>query len=151
MTAMNIGLTVNTLPIGVVGMGVGIDYGIYLLYRIVEERKARRDASLEEAIRRAIYTSGRAIYFTAITMTLVMALWPPIAQLHYQAVIGLLLAIVLIVNFLGAMVLIPLMLITFKPSFIGVPLQRENAADLFHGDKSLPRSPALTLSHHHCT
>lgn len=120
MTVMDIGLSVNTLPIGVVGMGVGIDYGIYLLYRIIEERKAHPAMSLEDVIRRALFTSGRAIYFTAVTMTLTMALWPLIAQLHYQAVIGLLLAVVLLVNFVGAIIVIPLILVSFKPRFLSV-------------------------------
>lgn len=136
MTAMDIGLTVNTLPIGVVGMGVGIDYGIYLLYRIIEERKARRNETLENVIRRALYTSGRAIYFTAFTMTLTMSLWPLIAQLHYQAVIGLLLAVVLIVNFFGAMILIPLLLITFKPHFLDVPTQHAPGTEPTLDDKN---------------
>lgn len=129
MTVMQIGLTVNTLPIGVVGMGVGIDYGIYLLKRIVEERKARPEATLEDVIRRALYTSGRAIYFTAVTMTLTMALWPLIAQLHYQAVIGLLLAVVLIVNFFGAMIVIPMLLVSFKPRFLSVADGEANRAE----------------------
>lgn len=118
MTAMDIGLSVNTLPIGVVGMGVGIDYGIYLLYRVIEERKAHPEMSLEDVIRRSLFTSGRAIYFTAVTMVMAMLLWPLVAQLHYQAVIGLLLAVVLLVNFVGAIIVIPVMLVTFRPAFL---------------------------------
>ena len=43
MVLMGIGLDVNSLPIAAIGIGVGIDYGIYLLRRICEEFSDSKD------------------------------------------------------------------------------------------------------------
>ncbi|HTO06697.1 MAG TPA: MMPL family transporter, partial [Myxococcota bacterium] len=62
----NIGFDVNTLPVQALGVGVGVDYGLYLMDRIIHERKRGHD--MDEAIRVAITTTGMAVFFTGSTL-----------------------------------------------------------------------------------
>ncbi|HJY81419.1 MAG TPA: MMPL family transporter, partial [Candidatus Binatia bacterium] len=68
MGARDIGININTLPVVTVGVGFGIDYGLYIVSRMIEEY--RTGVSLHEAIRLAVATSGKSVTFTAITMIL---------------------------------------------------------------------------------
>ena len=117
MVKLGISINVNTLPILSVGMGIGIDYGIYLLSRTIEENKNPDRPSLNHAVGHAIFTSGRAILVTAITMVFAVGSWYFMSDLRFQADMGLLLALIMIINCVGALVLIPLFVNTFKPKF----------------------------------
>ena len=64
--AWGIGININTLPLVTVGVGFGIDYGLYILSRIIEEIRVNGD--LDESIREALSTSGKAVSFTAVCM-----------------------------------------------------------------------------------
>jgi len=116
MSVMGISFDVNTLPIVSVGMGVGIDYGIYLISRMQDEIKG--GSYLENAVRTAVRTCGRAIFFTAIIMIIAVLFWYVWSDLRFQAEMGLLLAILMAVNCLGALILIPLQVLSFKPGFL---------------------------------
>lgn len=114
MTLMHIGLDVNTLPIIAVGMGVGIDYGIYLMSRIIEE--AGPNATLADvgpAVVRSLKTTGSAIWLTATTMVFSVGVWYFLSDLRFQAEMGLLLALIMLVNLVGALVLVPVQVMTF--------------------------------------
>ena len=65
MYLMGIDFNINSLPVAAIGIGIGIDYGYYVLSRIVEEYEVTRD--FDEANRRAIATTGKAIMFTGAT------------------------------------------------------------------------------------
>ena len=67
MAARGIGLDLNTLPVIAVGVGFGIDYGIYILSRVQE--RTSTGMPLEDAVRDAIGDAGRTVAFTALTMT----------------------------------------------------------------------------------
>ena len=118
MYCLGIGLNVNTLPIVSVGVGVGIDYGIYLLSRICEEYQISGEYSLSTATT-ALKTTGKAIFFTATAMISGVIFWYFLSQLKFQAEMGLLLAIIMLVNMIGALVLIPSLIYIFKPKFLG--------------------------------
>lgn len=118
MRFMDIGLNINTLPVVSVGVGVGIDYGIYLLSRICEEYKVRCEYSYE-TISTAIRTTGKAIFFTATTMIVGVLSWYFFSSLRFQAEMGLLLAMIMFINMLGALILIPSLVYVFKPRFLG--------------------------------
>ncbi|MBL4743302.1 MAG: MMPL family transporter [Cycloclasticus sp.] len=118
MVKLGISINVNTLPILSVGMGIGIDYGIYLLSRTIEEAKRGVHKSTNEAVHYAILTSGRAIFITAITMVFAVGIWYFMSNLRFQADMGLLLALIMIINCLGALILIPLAIHTFKPNLL---------------------------------
>lgn len=118
MNGLDIGLNINTLPIVSVGVGVGIDYGIYLLSRFCEEYQVDGAYSLEVA-NRAIKTTGKAIFFTATTMVIGVLFWYFFSSMKFQAEMGLLLAIIMFLNMVGALVVIPMLLYVFKPKFLG--------------------------------
>lgn len=118
MHGLNIGLNINTLPIVSVGVGVGIDYGIYLLSRFCEEFQISGEYSLAVA-NRAIRTTGKAIFFTATTMVVGVLFWYFFSSMKFQAEMGLLLAIIMFLNMVGAMVILPVLLYIFKPKFLG--------------------------------
>jgi predicted RND superfamily exporter protein len=115
MGARDIGININTLPVVTVGVGFGIDYGLYLVSRMIEEY--RTGAFLPEAVRLAVATSGKAVTFTAVTMILGTLLWT-LSSLRFDSEMGLLLALWMGVSFLATVTLLPVMVVMFQPRFI---------------------------------
>ncbi len=115
MTLMHIGLDVNTMPIIAVGMGVGIDYGIYLMSRMIEEAAngGRNAGDVGQAVMRSLETTGSAIWLTATTMVFSVGVWYFLSDLRFQAEMGLLLALIMLVNLVGALLLVPVQVMTF--------------------------------------
>lgn len=121
MTLFGLGLDVNSLPILAIGIGVGIDYGIYLLTRICEEyHLAQRD--LGRAIRASLQTCGKAIFFTASLMTIGLSPWYFLSELKFLADMGLLLVVVMLINMVLALVLLPLLVWLIKPRFLNADI-----------------------------
>jgi predicted RND superfamily exporter protein len=105
MATLGIGMKVNTLPVVALGVGVGVDYGIYLFEVIRHEMKSRA-ASLPDAFHEALRQRGTASLFTAVTMTVGVGTWL-FSQLQFQADMGILLAFMFMVNAFGAILLAP--------------------------------------------
>jgi predicted RND superfamily exporter protein len=105
MATLGIGLKVNTLPVVALGVGVGVDYGIYLFERIKHEMHEHH-LSLEHVFVEALKQRGTASVFTAVTMTLSVATWA-FSALKFQADMGILLAFMFLVNMFGAILLLP--------------------------------------------
>jgi predicted RND superfamily exporter protein len=103
-----------------------VDYGIYLLSRIKEERGRMGD--LEASISEAILTTGKAILFTATTLIAGVIFWYFFSSLRFQAEMGLLVALLMAFNMFGALFLIPLMVSLFKPSFLKSSSRLEGAS-----------------------
>ncbi|WP_428381915.1 efflux RND transporter permease subunit [Nevskia ramosa] len=110
MAALGIGLKVSTLPVVALGVGVGVDYGIYLYDRI--EVHLHHGKRLTEAFFIALKERGAAAAFTAVTMSLGVATWA-FSALKFQADMGLLLSFMFLVNMLGALILLPSLLAFF--------------------------------------
>ena len=104
MPLLGIGLKVSTLPVIALGVGVGVDYGIYLYDRI--EKHLEEGMHLGEAFFLALRERGTAMVFTAVTMTLGVATWS-LSALKFQADMGVLLAFMFFLNMLGALFLLP--------------------------------------------
>ena len=104
MSLLGIGLKVSTLPVITLGVGVGVDYGIYLCDRILHELDA--GSTLRDAIYQAMLQRGTAIVFTGVTMAVGVGTWL-FAPLKFQADMGVLLVFMFLVNVLGAMLLLP--------------------------------------------
>jgi predicted RND superfamily exporter protein len=115
MGARNIGININTLPVVTVGVGFGIDYGLYIVSRIIEEY--RTGLSLQDAVLRAVSTSGKSVTFTAITMILGTLLWT-FSHIRFDAEMGLLLALWMGISFLATVSLLPVLVVMFRPRFI---------------------------------
>jgi predicted RND superfamily exporter protein len=108
-------LTTSTLPVSAVGIGLGVDYGIYLLSRIMEEYKISRN--LSGAITAAMTTTGKAVIYISTTLTIGILFWI-FSPLMFQAVMGFFLAIILFFNMVGALLLVTSLVAVLKPKFI---------------------------------
>ncbi|MBL8511090.1 MAG: MMPL family transporter, partial [Betaproteobacteria bacterium] len=104
MPTLGIGLKISTLPVIALGVGVGVDYGIYLYDRI--EVHLEEGLELTQAFFEALRERGTAMIFTAVTMTLGVGTWA-MSALKFQADMGLLLAFMFFLNMIGAIFLLP--------------------------------------------
>ncbi len=104
MPTLGIGLKVSTLPVIALGVGVGVDYGIYLYDRIEVHLEEGKD--LAAAFYEALNERGTAMVFTAVTMTIGVGTWA-FSALKFQADMGILLAFMFFLNMLGALFLLP--------------------------------------------
>ncbi len=104
MALLGIGLKVSTLPVIALGVGVGVDYGIYL-YGALRASLAL-GSTLPTAFAHAFRVRGGAIAFTALTMSVGVATWT-FSALKFQADMGVLLAFMFLVNMVAAMLLLP--------------------------------------------
>lgn len=116
MATLGIGLKVATLPVMALGVGVGVDYGIYLYERIAHEMADGKD--LRTAFYQAMCQRGTAAVFTALTMSIGVCTWA-FAPLKFQADMGVLLSFMFLVNVLGAIFLLPALAAWFN---LGRPL-----------------------------
>ena len=117
MHLLGIGMDINATIVAVMGVGVGIDYGIYLLSRICEEYIARKH-DLAAAIRASLVTTGKAIMFTATIMLLGILPWYFLSDLKFMADMGLLLVAIMLINMVLSLVVLPLMVWFVKPKFL---------------------------------
>jgi uncharacterized protein len=127
MGAHDIGININTLPVVTVGVGFGIDYSIYIVSRIIEELAQGHD--LKESTYTALVTSGKAVAFTALTLVASVLFWYW-SSIRFDAEMGLLLAVWMFVSMLGAMTILPVMIVTFDPAFIRREKERVVASKL---------------------
>ena len=104
MAFLDIGLKVNTLPVVALGVGIGVDYGIYIFSRLREY--LNEGATLDEAYLRTLRLTGRAVLFTAVTLAVGVGTWL-FSDLKFQADMGVLLSFMFIFNMIGAMLLLP--------------------------------------------
>jgi len=118
MKMQGIGLNLSTLPVISVGVGVGINYGIYLLSRICEEYQHTGEYSLS-TITTSIRSTGKAIFFTAVSMVVGVLSWYFLSSMKFQAQMGLLLGIIMFINMVGALIILPALIYVFKPKFMG--------------------------------
>ncbi len=114
MALTEVGLTVSTYPVSSVAIGFGVDYGIYFISRLQEEGKHAED--LNTAILRTMISNGKAIIIIATTITLGLACWM-FSTLRFQAEMGAFFALLLLLNMLGALLLVPSLLALIKPKF----------------------------------
>jgi len=113
MVYLGIGLKVSTLPVLAMGVGVGVDYGIYLFARMVAHKSAGE--SLQQSYYESLKEVGTGVAFTSVTMTLGVATWY-FSDLKFQADMGILLAYMFFVNMIGAVLLIPALASFLYPS-----------------------------------
>lgn len=111
MAVFDIGLKVTTLPIAALGVGVGVDYGIYLFGRLQD--LLGRGMQLKEAYLHTLTSTGNAVLITGLTLSLGVATWL-FSALKFQADMGLILSFLFLANMIGALILIPSLLSLFS-------------------------------------
>nr|VFK66618.1 MAG: hypothetical protein BECKUNK1418G_GA0071005_110011 [Candidatus Kentron sp. UNK]VFK72105.1 MAG: hypothetical protein BECKUNK1418H_GA0071006_109611 [Candidatus Kentron sp. UNK] len=104
MTYLSIGLKVNTLPVVALGVGIGVDYGIYIFNRL--QGLMDGGAPLADAYRKTLEITGSGVLFTALILALGVATWI-FSDLKFQADMGIMLTFIFLVNMLGAILLLP--------------------------------------------
>jgi len=104
MTMLEIGLKVSTLPVVALGVGIGVDYGIYIYSRLREQLVIMK--SLKDAYFVTLRITGNAVLFTGVTLAIGVATWI-FSDLKFQADMGILLTFMFLVNMLGAIILLP--------------------------------------------
>ena len=104
MAWLGIGLKVATLPVVALGVGIGVDYSLYVLS--VTLAAMRRGASLPEAYALALRFTGRVVVLTGLTLAAAVFTWV-LSPIRFQADMGLLLGFMFVWNMLGALILLP--------------------------------------------
>jgi uncharacterized protein len=104
MAIVGIGLKVSTLPMVALGVGIGVDYGIYLFSRMQEY--LRQGRSVREAFHETLRVTGASVVFTGITLAIGVVTWV-FSPLKFQADVGILLTFLFLVNMLGAILVLP--------------------------------------------
>ncbi len=104
MTFLEIGLKVSTLPVVALGVGIGVDYGIYIYSRL--RTVLAEGKSLPEAYHQTLTVTGNGVLFTGVTLAVGVATWI-FSPLKFQADMGILLTFMFLVNMLGAVLLLP--------------------------------------------
>ncbi|MFZ0487080.1 MAG: MMPL family transporter [Arenicellales bacterium] len=104
MNALEIGLKVNTLPVVALGVGIGVDYGIYIFSRF--QSLLREGRSITEGYYTTLSISGFGVVFTGCALAVGVATWI-FSPLQFQADMGLLLTFMFLMNMLGAILLLP--------------------------------------------
>ncbi len=104
MVLLGIGVKVATLPVIALGVGIGVDYALYLLS--VQLAQQRQGVPLDEAYARALRFTGRVVALVGITLAAGVITWA-FSPIKFQADMGLLLAFMFVLNMVGAVVLIP--------------------------------------------
>ena len=104
MAQLGIGLKISTLPAAALGVGIGVDYGLYIFNRL--QAYLRRGLSFPDAYYRTLQETGSSVLFTGLTLAAGVATWW-FSALKFQADMGLLLTFIFIANMVGAIILLP--------------------------------------------
>lgn len=110
MTQLNIGLAVSTLPVIALGVGIGVDYGIYILSTM--SSKLSNGMPVQQAYYEALVERGSAVIFTGLTLAIGVSTWF-FSALKFQMDMGILLTFMFVVNMLGAIIILPALAAVF--------------------------------------
>lgn len=132
MGIIEMGINSNTVPIIAVGVGVGIDYSIYMMDRIRTEMAKLGDLAM--AVKKAISTTGLAISFTATTLIAGIVMWVILSDLRFQSDAAMLLIVMVVLNAIAAMLLVPSWVLLVRPKFITTVYSDEDG--VLHADSS---------------
>lgn len=115
MAWKGIGMNINTVPVAALGIGLGVDYSFYIVDRIKEELP--KTGELRLAIFHALRSSGRAVLVTGLTLCVSVLVWMG-SSLKFQAEMGLLMGLWLLVSAVASLVVMPALVVVFKPRFV---------------------------------
>jgi predicted RND superfamily exporter protein len=122
MAVRGVGLNINTLPVQAVGVGIGVDYAIYIVDRIRQE--VASSGNLDEAIRTAVKTTGMAVTFTGTTVVGGIGFWV-FSNLRFQAEMAQLLIVLMVINMFAAVTLVPALYSILRPGVAKLLRERQ--------------------------
>ena len=143
------GVSVFSLNITtILGLGLGIDYGLFLVTRFREELRQRD--SVEDAVARTVATAGRTVLVSGVTVAIVLAslmLFPEtiLRSIGYGGVATVL------VDMLAALTVLPALLAVLGPKVNALRIRRtvpgpaaaENSGGWYRLAHSVMRRPLL--------
>ncbi|WP_297838168.1 MMPL family transporter [Pseudomonas sp.] len=148
MVGLGMGIKVATLPVIALGVGIGVDYALYVLS--VTLARMRAGATLKQAYATALQFTGRVVLLTGVTLAAAVATWH-FSSIKFQADMGLLLAFMFLWNMLGALVLIPALARFLLPSAPeGSIVEATDAAAQAEGSASITPSHTDKLVYERC-
>ena len=115
MNARDIGLTIDTIPVISLGIGLGVDYGIYTVARIRDE--VRRGAVVEDAVTTALKTTGAAVFSTFAVMVGGILPWA-FSPLLFHNEMSLLLIFLMGTNMIAGVLILPAYIAWRRPNFV---------------------------------
>lgn len=115
MSYMDIGMNINTVPVAALGIGLGVDYALYICDRIKQEIANGFDEL--KAIEKALHSAGRGVIVTAFVL-IISVLLVYQSSLKFQAEMGMLVALWLTVSAFTALFIMPALVYIFKPAFL---------------------------------
>jgi predicted RND superfamily exporter protein len=104
MVWLGIGIKVATLPVIALGVGIGIDYALYVMSILLARQQA--GDTLREAYGHALRFTGKVVLLTGVTLAIAVATWA-LSPIKFQADMGILLAFMFLWKMVGALVLLP--------------------------------------------
>jgi predicted RND superfamily exporter protein len=104
MVGLGMGVKVATLPVIALGVGIGVDYALYVLSVILARMRA--GDTLAQAYYQALLFTGKVVLLTGMTLAVAVSTWA-FSPIKFQADMGILLAFMFLVNMLGALILLP--------------------------------------------
>jgi predicted RND superfamily exporter protein len=140
MVALGIGVKVATLPVIALGVGIGVDYALYVMSIVLAQ--LRQGSSLSEAYYRALLFTGKVVMLTGVTLAIGVGTWI-FSPIKFQADMGVLLAFMFVWNMVGALVLLPSLAYFLLPRD---QLNRETLS-VTSAEAETHRSPESTQQH----
>ncbi|AQA19154.1 RND transporter [Halioglobus japonicus] len=104
MVWLGMGVKVATLPVIALGVGIGVDYALYVLTVILAKEKQGMD--LTTAYYETLNFTGRVVALIGVTLAAGVITWV-MSPIKFQADMGILLTFMFIWNMFGALILMP--------------------------------------------
>ncbi len=116
MSFNNIGLNINSLPVAAIGIGLGVNYSIYVVDAIKEYFEYKGDRL--ESVYYGLRSAGRGVLNSSIPLILCTTFWFFLSSLRFQAEMAILIAIWMALSAISALVVMPALIILFRPRFV---------------------------------
>ncbi|WGK61397.1 efflux RND transporter permease subunit [Halopseudomonas sp. SMJS2] len=117
MAWQGIGMSISTLPVVALGIGLGVDYAFYIVDSMKEYLEKYPEADHLDAVLQSLGSAGRGVVLTAFTLAAGVLFWS-FSSLRFQAEMGMLIGLWLAVSALTSLFVMPSLALVFKPSFI---------------------------------
>ncbi|WP_262880191.1 efflux RND transporter permease subunit [Pseudomonas paralcaligenes] len=117
MAWQGIGMSISTLPVVALGIGLGVDYAFYIVDSMKEYLEKHPDADPLDAVLQSLGSAGRGVLLTAFTLSAGVLFWS-FSSLRFQAEMGMLIGLWLAVSALTSLFVMPSLALVFKPKFI---------------------------------
>ncbi|WP_288365890.1 efflux RND transporter permease subunit [uncultured Marinobacter sp.] len=127
MAWQGIGMSISTLPVVALGIGLGVDYAFYIVDSVKEYLEKDPEADPMDAIRQSLFSAGRGVLLTSVTLAAGVLFWS-LSSLRFQAEMGTLIGLWLLVSAFTSLFVMPSLVRVLKPKFIfgDSPLKAES-------------------------